>query len=306
MYSIGIDLGGTKISSILMSADNEIVWRKRIETPSENYTAIVSEIAGLIDEARGSCSAGSDAPVGIGIPGDLASDLTTIKNANTIALIGKPLRADLQEKVSGRIEIANDATCFTASEAADGAAKGLDVVFGVIIGTGTGGGVAFHGKVHKGRNRIAGEWGHNSFPFFGEKPKGRPCYCGNTDCVETILSGPGLSLSYQDITGEQVPAHELEYRASNGDKAAEQVLQEYVDQLARALGVVVNILDPDAIVFGGGLSNLDRIYKDLPNALEKCLFNATEAPLNLQTKVLKNKWGDDSGVRGAAWLPRVI
>jgi len=301
-YKFGVDLGGAKISAAVLDGENNAVFHERHATPSGDYKAIIETIRLLIEKARDSVSGVKNSPVGIGIPGALSADNNTVKNANTQVLIGKPLEADLRRALECDIVISNDANCFIASEAADGAAAGGGLVFGVILGTGVGGGVAVNGRSWEGQNRLAGEWGHNSFPFFGAPPKGRQCYCGKTDCIEMILSGPALARDYAAAAGQDLPAAEISRLAAAGDEMAARILSEYADNLAKALSTIINMLDPDIIVLGGGVSNIGLIYQETPKRWRDYVFNASPAPPEITTKLVKNKWGDDSGVRGAAWL----
>jgi fructokinase len=303
-FAIGIDLGGTKIACVVLGPENETVWKQRVPTPSGDYAGILKAIAALVSEAHLACEGKAPDRLGIGIPGELASDGRTVKNANSTCLIGNPLGHDIEAHLGMRVQIANDANCFALSEAIDGAGIGEALVFGVIIGTGVGGGITIHQKMWVGRNRLSGEWGHNPFPLLGVTAKQRECYCGRKDCNETWLSGPALSRNYLERTGERIAAMEIAARAKAGEAAAHAILDEYATHLAMGLSSVVNLLDPDVIVLGGGLSNLDDLYEILPERLSGFVFNATDAPVNLQTRIVKNKWGDDSGVRGAAFLSR--
>ena len=301
-HRIGVDLGGTKTSIVVLDAANRVVFSKRAPTPPSDYRKIISTIAALFKEAGDHVPGAPVNKVGVGIPGALEHDDEIVKNANTQVLIGKPLKSDLEEALGVQVAIANDASCFAISEAADGAAKEHRVVFGVILGTGVGGGIVVDGKPWLGGNRLAGEWGHNPFPYFGASPGNRKCYCGKIDCIERILSGPALAETYFETTGEQLSAEEIAEAATAGAQAARQILQEYAENLAKALSTVINILDPDAIVLGGGLSNIDLLYGLTPQFWGKYVFNASARPAAVSTRLLRNKWGDDSGVRGAAWL----
>ncbi|WP_126447091.1 ROK family protein [Sulfuricystis multivorans] len=274
---IGIDLGGTKTEIIVLGDDGATLLRERAPTPRGDYAATVATIASLVRRAEQKLGVGGTAPpipVGIGIPGAESRVSGLIKNANSTWLIGKPLRADLEAALSRPVRLANDANCFALSEATDGAAAGATVVFGVILGTGVGGGIVVEGKVLVGPNAIAGEWGHNPLPGASE---GRPCYCGRQDCIETYLSGPALAL--------------------DGGADDEAALERYERRLARALAGVINLLDPDVIVLGGGVSNLDRLYDRVPRLWREWVFSD-----HVATRLLKNRHGDSSGVRGAAWL----
>ena len=270
---LGIDLGGTKIEVAALGADGSELLRRRVPTPRGDYAATVEAVAGLVESAEAELA--ERGSVGVGIPGAESRLTGLIKNANSTWLIGQPLRADLGARLGREVRLANDANCFALSEAVDGAAAGAEVVFGVILGTGVGGGIAVGGRVLAGANAIAGEWGHNPLP--GDEPHRPPCYCGRSGCVETFLSGPAL--------------------AADGGAENEAAMARYERRLARALAVVINILDPDAIVLGGGLSNLDRLYENVPKLWGEHVFSD-----HVETRLLKNRHGDSSGVRGAAWL----
>ena len=290
---LGIDLGGTKIEIVALANDSAELLRRRVPTPRGDYRGTVKAVAGLVDAAENEL--GQRGSVGIGIPGAESRATGLIKNANSTWLIGQPLRLDLQALLQRDVRLANDANCFALSEATDGAAAGAEVVFGVILGTGVGGGIVAHGKVLTGANAIAGEWGHNRLP--GEEPDWPACYCGRSGCVETFLSGPGMKRDHAETTGEIVDPVEIAARAATGNAACEATLYRYETRLARALAEVVNILDPDAIVLGGGLSNLGRLYENVPKLWGAHIFSDQVA-----TRLLKNRHGDASGVRGAAWL----
>jgi fructokinase len=290
---LGIDLGGTKIEIVALANDSAELLRRRVPTPRGDYRGTVKAVAGLVDAAENEL--GQRGSVGIGIPGAESRATGLIKNSNSTWLIGQPLRFDLQALLQRDVRLANDANCFALSEATDGAAAGAEVVFGVILGTGVGGGIVAHGKVLTGANAIAGEWGHNRLP--GEEPDWPACYCGRSGCVETFLSGPGMKRDHAETTGEIVDPVEIAARAATGNAACEATLYRYETRLARALAEVVNILDPDAIVLGGGLSNLGRLYENVPKLWGAHIFSDQVA-----TRLLKNRHGDASGVRGAAWL----
>jgi fructokinase len=270
---LGIDLGGTKTEIVALAAGGRELLRERVPTPRGDYAATVATIAGLVRSAEQKLGAGGT--VGVGIPGAESRVTGLIKNANSTWLIGQPLRADLEAALERPVRIANDANCFALSEASDGAAVGAEVVFGVILGTGVGGGIVVNGRVLVGPNAIAGEWGHNPMP--GDEPVRPRCYCGRSGCVETFLSGPAL--------------------AADGGAENEAAMQRYEQRLARALAQVINLLDPDVIVLGGGLSNLERLYDRVPRLWGEWVFSD-----HVATRLLKNKHGDSSGVRGAAWL----
>ena len=273
---IGIDLGGTKTEVIALADEGTELLRERVPTPRGDYGATVAAIVGLVTSAKAKVGGGGTAiSVGVGIPGAESLATGLIKNANSTWLIGKPLRADLEAALQRPVRLANDANCFALSEAVDGAAAGAAVVFGVILGTGVGSGIAVNGQVLVGANAIAGEWGHNPLP--GDETVRPRCYCGRSGCVETFLSGPAL--------------------AADGGADNEAAMQRYERRLARALAQVINILDPDVIVLGGGVSNLDRLYDRVPRLWGEYVFSDTVA-----TRLVRNKYGDSSGVRGAAWL----
>jgi fructokinase len=292
---IGVDLGGTKTEIVVLDAHGGECLRERTATPRDDYAGTVSLIAHLVTAARRKVGAGDTAlPVGVGIPGAESLATGLIKNANSTWLIGKPLRADLEAALACPVRLANDANCFALSEASDGAARGADVVFGVILGTGVGGGIVVDGRVLAGANAIAGEWGHNPLP--GEHHR-LPCYCGRKGCIETYLSGPALARDHRMQGGANLTATEIVAGADGGDAECAATLQRYESRLARALAGVINILDPDAIVLGGGLSNIARLYENVPRLWAAHVFSD-----EVRTRLLKNQHGDSSGVRGAAWL----
>src|SRR5688572_4014841 len=249
---IGIDLGGTKIEGIALDGSREIA-RVRVDTPRDDYAATVHAIAFVVADLER--AVGTRGTVGVGIPGTLSPDSGLVKNANSTWLLGRPLEADLERALGREVRVANDANCFAISEATDGAAAGADVVFGVIVGTGTGAGIVVHGRVLTGPNGIAGEWGHNPLPWpMADELPGPPCYCGNHGCIETFLSGPGLAGDHERRTGRRVAVQEIVERAASGDGSAEQTMTNYERRMAKALAAVINVLDPDVIVLGGGLS----------------------------------------------------
>jgi fructokinase len=267
-----------------------------VPTPRHDYDATIEAIAGVVEDLESNPSA--PATVGVGIPGSISPATGLVKNANSVWLIGRPLDRDLAARLGRPVRVANDANCFALSEATDGAGRGARVVFGVIVGTGTGGGIAVEARVLVGPNAVAGEWGHNPLPWprAGEWP-GPSCYCGKTGCIETFLSGPGMASDHERATGERVEAPELARRAARGDLAAEDTLARYEDRMARALAAVVNVLDPDVIVLGGGMSKLDRLYASVPRLWGTYAFSD-----RVDTPLLAPVHGDSSGVRGAAWL----
>lgn len=293
---IGIDLGGTKIEGMVLDTDGAEVARLRIATPQGDYRGIVSSVTGLVSELEQ--TAGTQCSIGIGMPGSFSRATGMIKNSNSVCLNGMPLRDDLEKQTGRKIRFANDADCFALSEATDGAAQGAGVVFGVIIGTGTGGGIVINGDLLAGPNGIAGEWGHNPLPWpQADELPGPNCYCGKQGCIETWLSGPGLARDHERVTGEILTALELGKCAGDGDQTAVETLERYVDRMARSLASVINVIDPDVIVLGGGLSNIDILYERVPKCWGRYVFSD-----RVETRLVRAKHGDSSGVRGAAWL----
>jgi fructokinase len=293
---IGIDLGGTKIEIIALDAQGVELLRRRVATPRDDYQGTVRAIVDLVLAAEQELAA--PASVGIGTPGAISRATGLLKNANSVCLNGKPLLDDLQAALQRPLRIANDADCFTLSEASDGAATGMDSVFGVIAGTGTGGGIVIHGRLLSGINAIAGEWGHNSLPWprNDERP-GTHCYCGKQGCIETWLSGPGLEREYAFASGEQLKVQDIVQLELAGDPVAAQCLDHYIDRMARALASVINIIDPQVIVLGGGMGNIQRLYRDVPGVWGQYIFSD-----RVDTRLVQPMHGDSSGVRGAAWL----
>jgi fructokinase len=292
MLRIGIDLGGTKTEGIVMDVNGQILVRERRATPqAEGYASILANVRDLaLDLER---RAGVNCTIGIGTPGAISTKTGFLKNSNTVCLNGQPVKQDLEKLLAREIRIANDANCFALSEALDGAGRGHDVVFGVILGTGVGGGIVVNGRLLEGAQHIAGEWGHNILDAGGPT-----CYCGKRGCVETFLSGPGLARDYHAAGGNPSDdARMLVEHAAQGNALAEASMQRYLERFGRALSVVVNILDPDAIVLGGGLSNIARLYTEGRAQLAKYIFND-----ELRTELLPHIHGDASGVRGAAQL----
>jgi fructokinase len=280
---IGVDLGGTKIEAIALDGARE-VFRKRVPTPRDDYGATVRAVADLVKEA-------GEGTVGVGIPGNLSRVTGLVKNANSTWLIGRPLKQDLERALGRAVRLENDANCFALSEAADGAGKGAAVVFGVILGTGVGGGLVAHGKLLGGANGIAGEWGHNPLPAPTPQDLPQPaCYCGREGCIETYLSGPGLARDHRQRTGESLTPERIVGLQS-------EALYRYIERLARALGSVINVVDPDVIVLGGGLSNVRQLYTEVPRMWHRYVFSDY-----VDTRLARNAHGDSSGVRGAAWL----
>ena len=289
---LGIDLGGTKTELLALGPGGGELWRKRVATPRD-YDGTVTAIAALVTEAEDATRATGS--VGVAIPGTETS-AGMIKNANSVWLNGRPLRADLQAALGRAVRLANDANCFALSEASDGAAAGASVVFGVIAGTGVGGGLVVDGKVIGGTHGVGGEWGHIPLPAMtdDERADSRACYCGKRDCVETWCSGPFVEREFARLTGRGLPLAQIAASESADERAT---ITRLTDRLARAMATMVNILDPDVIVLGGGLSNIARLYDELPPLVERYAFNLGGPP-----KVVKNLHGDSSGVRGAAWL----
>lgn len=290
---IGIDLGGTKTEGILLAPDGAILRRVRKPTPRDDYDGTLTTIREIVAELE----AGLDRrpSVGIGIPGAVSPATGLVKNANSTWLIGRPLQGDAAAVLDRPVRLANDADCFAMSEASDGAAAGLGTVFGVILGTGVGGGIVVGGALVSGPNAIAGEWGHNPLPSMADDERpGHRCYCGRAGCIETFLAGPSLRRDHREVTGEDIDTAEIA-RADRPETAA--TMTRYEDRLARALAGVINILDPHAIVLGGGVSNIARIYENLPGIWGAYVFSDT-----VSTRLLPPRHGDSSGVRGAAWL----
>jgi fructokinase len=295
---IGIDLGGTKIEGIALDGSTELA-RLRVDTPRGDYHATLAAIVNVVADLERRTD--TRATVGIGIPGTV-SHAGLVKNANSTWLLGKPLRADLEQRLSREVRLANDANCFVVSEAADGAAQGAAVVFGVIVGTGTGAGISVNGRVLTGANGIAGEWGHNPLPWgTGEEIPGPHCYCGRRGCIETFLSGPGMTRDHERHTSQSESALAIVASAMSGADDASATLARYEHRMARALASVINVLDPDVIVIGGGMSNIDRLYDRVPRLWGQYVFAAGVADV-VRTRLVRAAHGDSSGVRGAAWL----
>jgi fructokinase len=291
---IGVDFGGTKIEAIAIDAHGVERCRRRIDTPRDDYDASVRAVAELV--AAVEREVGARGTVGVGIPGTVSPATGLIKNANSTWLIGRPLHVDLAHAIGRDVRVANDANCFALSEAADGAAAGAAVVFGVILGTGVGGGVVVRGEVLVGANAVAGEWGHNALPWpDADEWPGPPCYCGRRGCIEVFLCGSGLQLAY--ATPQPPEARAIAAAAAAGDQRAAAAMATYVRRLAKALATVINLLDPDVIVLGGGLSNIDPLYTRVPEVWKDWVFSD-----RVDTRLVRNRHGDSSGVRGAAWL----
>lgn len=298
MWRIGIDLGGTKIEALALSPEGEEYGRRRVSTPRGDYEATLRAAAGLTSALVAAVGRENVAGVGIGIPGSLSPRTGLVRNANSIWLNGRALDRDLQAIIELPLAVENDANCFALSEAADGAGQGHRTVFGVILGTGVGGGLVANGKLLKGRNAVAGEWGHNPLPWPDENEQaGEPCYCGKAGCVETFLSGPALERQYRARSGRSADATIIAERAARGDAVGEAVLAVYARRLAKSLASVVNIVDPDVIVFGGGVSNITPVIEKARTELDAWVFSDS-----CVTEFIMNRWGDSSGVRGAARL----
>lgn len=302
MIRIGIDLGGTKIEGLALDLEGKELCRRRMATPRGSYTEIVDAVIELTRQLEEAC--GERGSIGLGIPGIASPATGLVKNANTTLLIGHPLDRDLEQRLGRPVKLANDANCFALSEAADGAASpaalgvGQPTVFGVILGTGTGGGVVVRGQVLVGPDAIAGEWGHNPLPWLApDEYPGPECWCGKRGCIETFLSGPALAKHHFERTGKAVDAAQIAELSSLGDAAARASMDAYVSRLARALASIINVLNPDAIVLGGGVSNIARLYEDVPRLWGDYVFSDV-----VTTRLVRAKHGDSSGVRGAAWL----
>ena len=281
---IGVDLGGTKIEALALDAAGHELFRKRVATPRGDYAATIAAVAALVKEI-------GDGSVGIGIPGALSQLTGLVKNANSTWLIGKPLKQDLEKAIGREVRLENDANCFALSEAVDGAGKGARIVFGVILGTGVGGGIVVDGKLLTGANAIAGEWGHNPLPAPTAADLPHPdCYCGRKGCIETYLSGPGLSRDHEARTGQRLSPEAIV-------SLADESFERYAERLARSLAGVINVLDPEVIVLGGGMSNVARLYTEVPRLWTRQVFSD-----HVATRLAPPVHGDSSGVRGAAWL----
>lgn len=293
---LGIDLGGTKIEIIALDNEGGELLRRRVPAPQGDYSGTLRAIADLVHQVE--AALGQAGTVGIGTPGTISRVTGLLKNSNSVHLNGQPIVQDLESLLQRKLRISNDANCFALSEATDGAAAGAAVVFGVIIGTGTGAGIVVNGHVLTGANGIAGEWGHNPLPWpEGVELPGPACYCGRHGCIETFLSGPGMSGDHQRVSGKRLDAATIVARAASGDAACDLTLQRYENRLARALAHVINILDPDVIVLGGGMSNIERLYENVPRIWGRYVFSD-----RVDTRLVRNRFGDSSGVRGAAGL----
>jgi fructokinase len=293
---IGIDLGGTKIEFVALESDGRELHRYRVPTPRHDYDGTVRAIKEGVELIEREMH--RPATVGVGIPGTISGITRTVKNANSTWMIGQPFDRDLAAALQREVRCANDANCLAVSEATDGAGAGKHLVFAVILGTGCGGGIAVDGRVHNGRNGVGGEWGHNPLPWMGpEEFPGSPCFCGQKGCLETWISGTGLEADYHRATNTSLKGKEIVARAEAGDAAAIASLERYEDRLTRSLANLVNILDPDVIVIGGGVSQVPRLYRNVPQRLKEYVFGG-----EADTPILAAKHGDASGVRGAAWL----
>lgn len=296
MLRIGVDIGGTKIELAALDASGAMRLRRRVPTPAVDYEATVESVGTLVEAAEREL--GASGTVGVATPGAVSLATGRIKNANSTCLNGRALREDLELRLAREVRLANDANCFALSEAVDGAARDAGLVFGVILGTGVGGGIVANRRVITGANAIAGEWGHNALPLPAPEDHPLPlCYCGRRGCIETYLSGPGLAADHARVTGERLPADEIVARAQSGDARGIATLERYYRRLARSLAGVINILDPDVIVAGGGLSNVAGLYERVPELWKEHVFSD-----EVRTRLVAPAHGDSSGVRGAAWL----
>ena len=290
---IGVDLGGTKIEAVALAADGSVAWRERTPTPKTTADEIFDAIASLVQRCETALNA--TASVGIGTPGSLSPKTGLLRGSNTVTLNGQPVKQALEARLRREVRMANDANCFALSEAVDGAGNGAASVFGVILGTGVGGGIVINGQLINGLHAIAGEWGHNPLPWpTADELHGTRCYCGKLGCIETWLSGPGIAAHFAD---GRTTATEIIGRAAAGDAVAEAYVQRVEDRLARALATIINVIDPEVIVLGGGVSNIERLYENVPTLLPKYVFSEF-----VETRIARNVHGDSGGVRGAAWL----
>ncbi len=292
-YKIGIDLGGTKTEAILLDKNDNVLHRKRLDTPaSKGYAAILDAVAHLITDTLSNVPHGRECSIGIGIPGTINSRTHLVQNANTTCLIGKPFQIDLEQKLNRRIYMENDANCFVYAENRSGAAKGYNFVFGIIMGTGCGGGLCINGDIRQGHHGIAGEWGHMSID-----PDGAQCYCGNKGCIETKISGSGVETSFQKKFNRFLKMTDIVQGFRNSNADCTYTFNQFLEEYGRSIGGLISILDPDVVVIGGGLSNIDELYSIGYDIIKKYAFHD-----NITTPVLKNKLGDAAGVFGAAWL----
>jgi predicted NBD/HSP70 family sugar kinase len=294
---LGLDLGGTKIAAVVLAADGRVLWEQRVATPRHDYDGTIARIAEIVAAAE--AAVGTRCSVGVGTPGAISPTTGLVKNANSTWLNGRPLKVDLERALAREVRLANDANCLAVSEATDGAAAGAAIVFGVILGTGTGGGLVVRGQIVTGVNAIAGEWGHNPLPWpeAVELP-GPACYCGRFGCLETWLSGPGIAADYRRRGGDALTSEQIVARIAD-DPFAADTMRAWTHRLARGLASIVNVLDPDVIVVGGGLSQIASLYTDVPQLWTQWVFSDV-----VHTRLVPAKFGDASGVRGAAWLWR--
>ncbi len=293
---LGVDLGGTKIEIVALGPDGEGLVRRRVPTPRNDYAATLAAVTALVFDVEREL--GARGTVGVGTPGSISRATGLLRGSNSVWLNRQPIKRDLERALRREVRITNDANCFALSEATDGAGEGAAVVFGAILGTGVGAGIVVRGEVLDGPNAITGEWGHNPLPWArdDERP-GPPCFCGQAGCIETFVSGAGVERDHVHATGEPLKAHEIVARAALGDVACGATLARYEDRLARALAHVINILDPDVVVLGGGMSNTTRLYANVP-----ALWGAWVFSDRVDTRLVRHRHGDSSGVRGAAWL----
>ncbi|HXX85193.1 MAG TPA: ROK family protein [Casimicrobiaceae bacterium] len=296
MIRFGVDLGGTKTEIIALDDAGKELLRRRVATPKDDYRATLDSVVELVRSAE--TELGSTGSVGIGTPGSLSRATGLLRGSNSVCLNGRRIKADLESLLKREVRISNDANCFALSEAIDGAGQGAEIVFGVILGTGVGAGIVVRGRVLTGANAIAGEWGHNPLPWptDDERP-GPPCFCGKAGCIETFLSGPGMERDHAGAAGELLSAQDIATRAAAGDARCEATLARYENRLARALAHVIDIVDPDVIVLGGGMSNIERLYAGVPRLWGRWVFSD-----RVDTRLARHRHGDSSGVRGAAWL----
>jgi fructokinase len=293
---IGVDLGGTKIEVIALGEDGVVLLRERVATPQAGYEDVIRAMASLVLGAEEKLAARGS--VGVAIPGTISPETGVVKNANSTQMIGHPLDRDLSAALGRPVRVANDANCFALSEASDGAGAGQEIVFGIIAGTGVGGGVCVRGHVLTGAHAIAGEWGHNPLPAPREDERPGPaCYCGRAGCIESWCSGPAIMARYEHATGRKLMATEIADAALRGEMDAVRLIDDWLDRFARSIATVVNVIDPDVIVMGGGLSKIGALYAELPTRVERYAFHPEG-----RTKIVRNMHGDSSGVRGAAWL----
>ena len=296
---LGVDLGGTKLEIVALDADGHERLRRRIATPPDGYEATLAAVAGLVRDAERDLGLQPNAAtLGVGTPGSISRATGLLRGSNSVELNGRPISVDLARMLGREVRITNDANCFALSEATNGAGQGADVVFGVILGTGVGAGIVVRGRVLDGPNAIAGEWGHNPLPWSrdDERP-GAPCFCGRAGCIETWISGPGLGNDHRRVTESVMATTNIVAGATAGNPACKATLARYEDRLARSLAHVINLLDPDVIILGGGMSNVDRLYANVPGLWGEWVFSD-----RVDTRLVKHMHGDSSGVRGAAWL----